>query len=293
MFHIVRKFKKIYIEITNVCNLNCSFCSKSSRKPEFMKLDSFSAILDEIKPFTSYIYLHVKGEPLLHPELDKILNISCNKGFKVNLTTNGTLLKNATSILLSGQTVRQINISLHSFDEQLDTKYKNDYLNNIVVFVKEALETTNMYISLRLWNLNKESDHQLANNEYIIKSLIRDLCLPFPTPEIIKPGKNIKLADRLFMHFEYEFTWPDLNDSNDNLNGFCLGLRDQVAILADGTVVPCCLDGEGIIDLGNIFTEHFNEILSSDRSVNIYNGFSASRSVEKLCRKCHYKERFQ
>ncbi len=288
----MKKFKKIYIEITNVCNLNCSFCSKSDRKPEFMKLDSFTAILDEIKPFTSYIYLHVKGEPLLHPELDKIINISNKKGFNVNLTTNGTLLKNATSILLSDPAVRQINISLHSFDEQSDNMNKNDYLKNIVIFVKEALETTNMYISLRLWNLNKEKDQQLQNNEYIIKSLIRDLCLSFPTSEMMKPGTNIKLADRLYLHFEYEFTWPNLNDINDNLKGFCLGLRDQMAILVDGTVVPCCLDGEGIIDLGNIFTEHFNEILSTERSINIYNGFSASRSVEKLCRKCHYKERF-
>ncbi len=257
-----------------------------------MKLASFTAILDKIKPFSSYIYLHVKGEPLLHPELAKIIEISNKKGFKINLTTNGTLLKNATSILVSDPAVRQINISLHSFDEQSDNKNKIDYLKNIVVFVKEALETTNMYLSLRLWNLNKENDKQLQNNEYIIKSLIKDLCLPFPALEMMKPGTNVKLADRLYLHFEYEFTWPNLNDTNDNLNGFCLGLRDQVAILVDGTVVPCCLDAEGIINLGNIFTEQFNEILATERSINIYNGFSNSRSVEKLCRKCHYKERF-
>jgi len=289
----MKKLKKVYIEITNVCNLNCHFCSKSDRKPEFMTVESFSDILDEIKPFTRYIYLHVKGEPLLHPYLDKILIISSSKGFKVNITTNGTLLKNVTSKLISSPSVRQINISLHSFGEQSDNRNKNNYLNDIVAFVKEAMEKTNMYISLRLWNLDKESNNSNHYNGFILKTLEQELGLPFPTPETSKAGKSTKLSERLFLHFENEFTWPNVNDSFNNNQGFCLGLRDQVAILTDGSVVPCCLDGEGIINLGNIFKQPFSDIITNERSIGIYNGFSVSLAVEQLCQKCQYKERFQ
>lgn len=89
----LRTFKKVYIEITSVCNLACSFCPPTARAKGLIKVEQFNKILDEIRPHTKYIYLHVKGEPLLHPRIDQLLDAAHAKGFKVNITTNGTLIK--------------------------------------------------------------------------------------------------------------------------------------------------------------------------------------------------------
>lgn len=288
----MKKFKKIYVEITNICNLNCSFCSDSGRRPAFIDAEAFSTILDQIKPYTQYIYLHVKGEPLLHPDFGKLLDISYNKGFKVNITTNGTLLKKLTPSLFNSKAVRQINISLHSFSEQSNNKTKSDYLKTIALFVKEALAKSNIYISLRLWNLQADGNNKENDNEFIINTIQDELDIQFPSLEIARNGESIKIADNLFLHFEYEFTWPNINASISNVKGFCLGLRNQIAILTDGTVVPCCLDSEGVIDLGNIHKVPFSKILISKRYTAIYNGFSANVAVEDLCQKCCFKERF-
>ncbi len=102
----MRKFRRIYIEITNVCNLKCNFCPVTNRKPEFMTTELFKRILYEIREYTEYIYLHVKGEPFLHPEIDKILDISFEKGFKVNITTNGTLINNVRDKIINKKALR-------------------------------------------------------------------------------------------------------------------------------------------------------------------------------------------
>ena len=89
----MKKFKKMYIEITNICNLNCIFCPKTLRKPKFMSCDEFKIIADKLKNYGDYIYLHVLGEPLLHPDIEKILSISESFNFKVIITTNGLYKK--------------------------------------------------------------------------------------------------------------------------------------------------------------------------------------------------------
>src|SRR5690554_4856645 len=112
----MKKFKKFYIEITSVCNLACTFCPQTKRKANFIKVDDFTKILNEIQPHTEYIYFHVKGEPLLHPHIDELLDISYEKGFKVNITSNGTLINKAKHKILGKPALRQLNFSLHSFD---------------------------------------------------------------------------------------------------------------------------------------------------------------------------------
>ena len=107
-----KRFKRIYIEITNICNLNCSFCPPTNRKKEYMNIESFQKIISKMENYTDYIYLHIKGEPLMHPNLKEFLELCSNKFF-VNITTNATLLK-ANKELLIDANIRQISISLHS-----------------------------------------------------------------------------------------------------------------------------------------------------------------------------------
>lgn len=290
----MKQFKKVYVEITNICNLSCDFCPKSSRKLEFMSVKTFSKILDQIKPHTNYIYLHVKGEPLLHPSLDKLLDISFEKGFNVNITTNGTLINQTKEILLSKPAVRQINFSLHSLDGNKDSKIFKDYISNILSFTKEASQNTKIFTSLRLWNLNasNETSNDNRKNQTILESIEKEFNLNFKINESTELEKGLKIADRIYVNQGYAFKWPDLEVKEENKVGFCHALRTHAAILVDGTVIPCCLDGEGIINLGNINQTNFTEIINSPRAQNIINGFSNKKPVEKLCQKCGFMTRF-
>lgn len=289
----MKKFRKVYIEITNVCNLACSFCPPTRRKPEYMKIETFTKILDEIKPFTDLIYFHVKGEPLLHREIDRLLDLSFKKGFKVNLTTNGTLINQVKDKLLGKPALRQINFSLHSWEQNNNLFPGEEYLDNILAFIKEATQKSDVIISLRLWNLEGENAETLEKkNTPILEMIEREFNLPYKIEGKYISEEGIKLAERVYLNQDRQFRWPDLQETEDEGKGFCHGLRNQIAILVDGTVVPCCLDGEGIINLGNIHNTSLAEIIESERARNIYQGFSQRQAVEELCRKCGYRKRF-
>ncbi len=286
----MRKYKKIYVEITNVCNLACEFCPQSQRAPEFMKIETFEKILDQIKPHTDSIYLHVKGEPLLYPEIDRILDLSYQKGFKVNITTNGTLIKKAKDKILNKYALRQINFSLHSISGNEGFEGGNEYLKDIFSFIHEAINKTKMIISLRLWNLDKDRDEKDKNHE-LLNAIDQEFNLAYKIEESIIHGA-MKVSDRIYLNQDQKFKWPNLREVEDDGIGFCYGLRNQAAILVDGTVVPCCLDGEGVINLGNIHDNSFSDIVIRERANNIYHGFSKRKAVEELCRKCGYRKKF-
>ena len=288
------KYKKVYLEITNVCNLKCDFCPETKRKAEFMSKAAFEQILDQIKPFTDYIYLHVKGEPLLHPNLGEFLDISYEKGFKVNMTTNGTLIDQIADVLISKPAVRQINFSLHSVDRNQKKICKDEYIDSILRFSNRAIAESNIIISLRLWNLDKAlvKDDQRKRNADIILKIEENFKLPYHIQGNLSETKALKIGNRVYLNQDCEFKWPDLKEEEDFTEGSCYGLRNQVAILVNGTVVPCCLDGEGIINLGNIFECNFSDIVHGKRAENIRLGFCNHNVVEELCRKCGYRKRF-
>lgn len=289
----LKTFKKVYIEITSVCNLACSFCPQTGRQANFLKTDVFAATLDQIKPHTKYIYLHVKGEPLLHPRIDELLDIAHEKGFKVNITTNGTLIQKNRHKLLGKPALRQMNFSLHSFDGHEGSVDREGYLRNILSFVQEAAEQ-GVIISYRLWNLQKEdlSSGEKRRNRETLELLEKAYSLDYRIEEKVVPGGGVKIAERIYLNQDHEFRWPSLDAPEDDGKGFCHGLRTQAAILVDGTVVPCCLDGEGVINLGNIHRTSFSEIVEGERANNLYEGFSRREAVEELCRKCGYRQRF-
>jgi len=290
----VKKYKKVYVEITNVCNLKCDFCPVTKRKAEFMSEATFKKILDQIKPFTDYIYLHVKGEPLLHPNLGDFLDISYEKGFKVNITTNGTLIEQVAETLITKPAVRQINFSLHSFDGNQNVISKENYIDRILKFTDRAMVGSRIIISLRLWNLEEAlvTGNQRQRNVDIIRKIEEHFMLADKIQGNLSEAKALKVGERVYLNQEYEFVWPDLQEIEDCKSGTCFGLRNQIAILVNGTVVPCCLDGEGIIDLGTIHEREFADIINESRAENIRSGFCNQQLVEELCRKCGYRKRF-
>ncbi|MEF3304768.1 radical SAM/SPASM domain-containing protein [Paenibacillus sp. GYB003] len=289
----MKTFKKIYIEITSVCNLACTFCPQTERKANFMKPETFATILDQIKPHAKYIYLHVKGEPLLHPKLDALLDIAGDKGFKVNITTNGTLIGKAKHKLLGKPAVRQINFSLHSFDGHIGSTNRERYLADIFDFVREAT-AGGVLVSFRLWNLHPDNatNAQRSRNRQTLELLENEFGLDYKIEERVVRGSGLRVAERVYLNQDHEFEWPSLQAPEDDGKGFCHALRSHAAILVDGTVVPCCLDGEGVINLGNVHERPFSDIVEGERANRLYDGFSRREAVEELCRKCGYRKRF-
>lgn len=290
----MRKFKKVYIEITNVCNLSCNFCPKTKRKYKFMNIEEFSYILDEIKPFTEHIYFHIMGEPLLNENIEYFLEESYRKKIKVNLTTNGTLLSKNTEKLINSKALRQINISLHSFEANEKSKELDSYINDVTDFINEAIAHSEIICAIRLWNMdNNDLKGENNLNSEILNMLEKKLDLDFSLADKLQESHRIKLKDRVYLNMAEKFEWPNIDIETLGEQVFCHGLRNQVGILVDGTVVPCCLDSEGNISLGNIFKTPFKSIIEGERATNIYEGFSRRRAVEDLCKKCGYATRFK
>lgn len=289
----MKKLKRVYIEITNVCNLSCNFCPKTSRKPKFMQRDEFRHIVNEVKQITDYIYFHIMGEPLLNQELQYFLEESVRNHLKVNITTNGTLLPRQSEVLLHSKALRQINISLHSFEANEHDMELKEYINQVLDFVNQARAEGRIICTIRLWNMDSE-ELKGANglNQEILHQIETNLGLDFSLSERLLKEHQLKLCDKVYLNMAEKFAWPDIKRAEIGEKVFCHGLRNQIGVLVDGTVVPCCLDSEGTIGLGNIHESSIKEILMGERARKIYDGFSNRVAVEELCRKCGYATRF-
>ncbi len=284
----MRKFKKIYIEITNICNLSCSFCPKTKRKQEFMSCENFESIIKDIDPLTEYLYFHLMGEPLLHPELDKLLSIAEKYNKKVVITTNGTLINKRRYILLKSKAIYKIVFSLHSFEANSSEISIEEYLSNIISFCKSA-NNTNIITAMRLWNFDKnEIKGENTLNDEILEVISKEFDIEKPNNDKLIGNRGLKLSDRIYLQTAQRFEWPDKNKNIITDKIFCYGLRDHFGIQVDGTVVPCCLDNNGEIPLGNIFKEKINDILESEKAQNIFNGFSNRQACEELCKRCDF-----
>lgn len=273
--------KKAYLEITNVCNLSCTFCPGTKRESRFLTQAEFDLLTDRLRGRVPYLYFHLMGEPLLHPLLGRFLQIAGDKGFRVMLTTNGTLLHERAETLLSAPALHKINLSLQSFEANPGGDIEN-YVNQCADFARRASEEGKL-CELRLWN------H--GGLESLNERILEILRTHFPEPWESSP-RSVKLRDRVWLAEDDRFDWPDLGAADRGERCFCYGLRDQIGVLCDGTVVPCCLDHNGEQPLGNLFLQSLEEIMSTEAAQAIYRGFSQRRAVSPLCRRCGYARRF-
>jgi radical SAM protein with 4Fe4S-binding SPASM domain len=286
-------FKKIYVEVTNHCNLSCSFCHTSNRPRTSMTLADFGEILRKIKDYTRFIYLHVLGEAMLHPQFELLLLTSHRQDFQVNLSTNGTLLRAKTDLLLNSPSVRQINISLHSFT-RAEGPALADYMTEILLFIRQYQERkSTIWLNLRLWDILENHDRAAdCHRREILQQLQVFFSLPQGFADGRFSGRGLRLARGIFLSQERRFDWPHGATAISGSQGTCRGLHDHIAILVDGTVVPCCLDAEADIALGNIHHQGLEEILLSPRACRMRSGFCRRHLVEPLCRRCNYRKRF-
>ena len=277
----MKRFNKIYLEISNICNLSCAFCPGTRRTRRAMTEEELTVLLPRLRPYTDFLYFHLMGEPLCHPRLSRFLELAGEAGFKVILTTNGTLLAKQQEMLLSSPALHKINISLHAFEANDLAVPFLEYLSGCFAF-GQAAEGKKLVV-YRLWNQGGADE----KNQQILVAMKKAF------PQNWKEGrKGIAIGDRVFLEYGDKFDWPDLNAEDGGEQVFCYGLRDQIGVLCDGTVVPCCLDHEGDLALGNLFETEMDAILETPRAKAIFQGFQNKKAAEELCRKCGYARRF-
>lgn len=275
-----KKYSKAYVEITNICNKNCSFCHGTHREKRRMTPEEFKQVANSLRPLTDYLYFHVMGEPLTHPDLPEFIEYATALGFKCAVTTNGSLLEGRADELISSG-VYKVNLSVHSFEDGSDGDYFS-YLESLAGFADRASEAGVLTV-LRLWNKGCDGGRNDRTLEFFENRL---------TGEWKWGARGARIRHKLHLEYGERFEWPDMNAPVYSDSVFCYGLGDHFGVLSDGSVVPCCLDSEGDITLGNIFNTPIEEILSSERALNIRRGFEKRIAREELCKRCGYATRF-
>lgn len=286
------KFYRTYIEITNVCGLSCSFCPTKELPVQQMDLPFFESIIQQLKPYTKEVACHVLGDPLTQSNLHDYLDILHKYGLKAMLTTSGYFLKKHSYETLFHPSVKQINISLNSFNKNDTSLTLDQYLAPVIALCKAKLaQKKELFINLRVWNLDEMMSERAFNDDLFAK-LSQAFTVILDLDEIYQERpRSIRLDNKILLHFDNYFEWPSLKNQNYG-HGTCQGLQSHIAILASGKVVPCCLDCDGIIELGDLHQETLDDILKSKRTVAMMEGFREGKAVEELCQKCSYKERF-
>ncbi len=280
-------YGRVYVEITNKCNMSCSFCHGTHRPPKQMTLGEFARVAGSLRGITEYLYLHLLGEPLTHPYLPMFIEYASTCGFKVAITTNGTLLpKLGDSLIASG--VYKVNISLHSFEGESEDAQRR-YILSCLDFAEKA-SAAGVLCVLRLWNLQRDENGCIEPYQ---NSLTATLLHERFGNAWSFGARGARIHHKLHIEYGERFVWPDMSLPALGDSVYCHGLGDHFGILADGSVVPCCLDAEGDMTLGNIFENDIHSILESELAQRIKHGFECKRATEELCRRCPYARRFK
>ena len=278
---MTNKIKRIYIENTNICNLTCSFCSTHHRENKMLSLDEFSSIIQDVKQYTKYIYLHVQGEPLTHPDFNKILYICDENEMQVQLVTNGTFLYKYLDIY-SHPSLRKISISLQSIEYQ--SVNLEDYMHTLITFIDYSATFKHPIVEVRFW---RNDHYDLPKTKKCIDILNEKYTL-----SLTERNNHYRIKENIYVDFDNMFSWPDLENMPLEKNGTCLGAKTQIAILSNGDVVPCCLDTDAHVLLGNIFKNDLNTILHDEPYKKLAKEFNDHKIENPFCLRCTYRLRF-
>ncbi|MFA6192719.1 MAG: SPASM domain-containing protein [Sulfurimonas sp.] len=286
------KFHRVHVEITNICGLACAFCPPKVMPTKTMPLVFFEYVLKELRPYTKSLAFHVMGDPLTLSNLVDYLELAEKYGFEVELTTSGYYLSKTPMEVLFHKSVRQLNISLNSYNKNSLNLTFDEYMHGVFKACGNKLQSyPKPFINLRVWNLD-EKISEAEFNKLLFEKLESYFELTIDTEKIYEErAKSLRLAPKILLNFDNYFEWPSLGSLHES-DAPCHGLKSHIGILANGTVVPCCLDAEGVINLGNLHETALKNILDSSRAKAIVEGFAHAKAVEELCKKCSYKCRF-
>ena len=286
------KFYRIYIELTNVCGLRCSFCPTKELPNTTMDLAFFESVVKEAKGFTKEIACHVVGDPLTLPNLEQYLDIIHKYKMKAMLTTSGYFMKKHSHETLFHPAVKQINVSLNAFNKNDTSISFEQYMKPILNLCHEKVkQEKELFINLRMWNLDEVMSEERFNTE-LFDVLEKEFSVTLELNNLDpKEKKSIRLDNKVLLHFDNYFEWPSLKNKNYG-HGTCQGLDSHIGILANGDVIPCCLDNDAVMKLGNVKEDSLKEIVYGKRATEMREGFKVGHCSEEMCLRCSYKSRF-
>ncbi|WP_187106401.1 radical SAM/SPASM domain-containing protein [Campylobacter lanienae] len=271
------KFQKVYIEISDICGCECSFCpSVNIAKFGSMDLELYERILSQIRGKTRAICLHLLGDPLANLNLNQYLSLAYDKGFKIDLVTTGKYLRKHDFSTLSK--AHQISFSLSAFVDK-NAKFSENYIDDLLAFCQFTQEIkSEIFINFRI------QKHMINEPKF---EMIKAKFEQFFGVKIGCNESRVRLAYKIFLVFKEYFEWREPNSQNPSK--YCHGLISQIGIKSSGIVVPCCVDANARINLGNIGQNSLNEIVNSPKAKAIIDGFKQGKAIENLCQKCEYK----
>lgn len=272
------KFKRIYLELSNYCNLNCLFCTPKNKNTRMISKELAFKAIEEASSLTNEMCFHVLGEPLVYPYFFEVLDYLNEHGLDLMLSTNSRLIEKNKEQLLKRR-IKTWNLSLHS---TYDLKNKKEFILNLLSFIEQYQKEYESVFHLRLW---AESNNTIKKSNDEIKEILFDY-YDYKGEQ----SKRIRLKERIILSYEEEFIWPSL-DNDYEKEGYCLGGKNHIAILADGSVTMCCLDSNADTLLGNIKNNTLSEIITMSPYLDARKSFNDNKCYFKLCKHCSYKDR--
>jgi radical SAM protein with 4Fe4S-binding SPASM domain len=306
--------QRLVLMITKHCNLNCVFCHVSKREcsKEFLSKEEVFKIIDQsVNLGVKDLYI-TGGEPFLHPQLFDILDYTKTKSLRVDIATNGTLIKDALE-KIKGSQLYSLSISIdgrlqthdelrggNSFervmegiDAVIESAIPIRLKVNFVVTNKNVFELEGVYdyfsrknILVNFWPVNNHPDLYFKNDSE------KKAFLNF----VRKLKTRGDISSSLYGYYLKALRYFEDN----NLRVRCLGLVDSFAVDTEGNILPCCVwNSKGNFILGNALEDdlellwHSQEFLEARRRIykegcgncyNIYlNEFPAKTGMSFCC----------
>lgn len=317
---------RLHIEVTNVCNFKCEFCPDAimERKRGHIDLKLLEKLLDEIadKHLTKIVTFHLMGEPLIYPHIFKAIALAVDRKLELHLTTNGSTFAirpdHIEKLVASG--IPKVTISLQTPSTDTFTLRgappnlsPNLYFSGITQYVQANLEDEQSPTRVNIKFLDSTPHPFLVphkplkiveGREQMQAELNRWADILFqgyshpPDLQWIdqqirqhKPGRwqVITLHPKLGLETFPLDSWGNVELGTDVVParfGTCNGAAQQVGVLYDGTVVPCCKDYEGRIPLGNLNEKSLAEILVDRPACALRQGFDRLQVTHPVCQRC-------
>jgi len=278
------------LETTNVCNMKCVMCprtTKMERKLGFMESEAYASLIHQLSPHTpdrwnhwkefveqdllkntaaydeDYFYflicsqtliLHGFGEPILDKSLPDRIALAHAHGLPTYFSMNPVNIDLEKLDAIGAAGLSYLKLSLEGLDNETQLKYRGridaSFDNTIekVISVIKLFQERDYKTTIILTKLNFKNDLE-AQEEYV------NFWKQFPVMVYVKNQHNRWL-------YEEETATPN---TAEYMQRYCEFPWSSVSILYDGTVVPCPLEYEGILNMGNVRDQPLEKIWNSDR----------------------------
>ena len=286
----------------------------------------------DARHFTRLIALHILGDPLSVGNLAQYLEIAKEANLGVEITTSGanlsdfdlllsppikqvnfsldalSTLKNAPFLMrricdfcaYKVQKGSEIFVNLRVQKRAENIKIIEFLAQNLMQNLPNLAQIPQNLMQNLTPNLTQIPQNLVQNLTQNPQNLVQNL-----TPNLTQnpqnppqnpqnpPQNRIKLGNKIIIDFRDVFKWnADSASQNSVQKGTCLAIKTHIGILANGVIVPCCIDASGNLPLGNINKISIDSALKTSRAQKMLQGFRQNRLIERFCQHCDYKNRF-